>query len=89
MTPLPRYAALDRAMRRLRGGPFQVHIKGLDELHVTHDNVMFEACNTSFQVHLQVDPETFARQHNVAQAVSAPVLAASVNSPLLLGHRLW
>lgn len=89
MTPLPRYAALDRALRTLRGGPFQVHIKGLDELNVVHDNVMFEACNTSFQVHLQVDPADFARQHNLAQAVSAPVMAASVNSPLLLGHRLW
>ncbi len=89
MTPLTRYAALDRALRTLRGGPFSVHIKGLDELHVHHDNVMFEACNTSFQVHLQVDPEDFARQHNLAQAISAPVMAASVNSPLLLGHRLW
>ncbi len=89
MTPLPRYAALDRALRTLRGGPFQVHIKGLDELNLTHDNVMFEACNTSFQVHLQVDPADFARQHNLAQAVSGPVLAGSVNSPLLLGHRLW
>ena len=27
--------------------------------------------------------------YNMAQAISAPVLAAAVNSPLLLGQRLW
>jgi len=33
-------------------------------------------------------PEEFARLYNLAQAVSAPVLAAAVNSPLLLDRRL-
>ncbi len=50
---------------------------------------MLEAANTSFQVHLQVGATDFARFYNVAQAISAPVLAASVNSPLLFGKRLW
>ena len=27
--------------------------------------------------------------YNLAQAITAPVLAAAVNSPLLFGHRLW
>ncbi len=89
MTPNPRYYALNRAMARLRGGAFHVLIKGLDELETTHDNVMLESCNTSFQIHFQVGPEEFARLYNVAQAVTAPVLAAAVNSPLLLGRRLW
>ncbi|MFH0944664.1 MAG: CBS domain-containing protein, partial [Planctomycetota bacterium] len=64
-------------------------IKGLDELSVIHDNVLFEACNTSFQVHFQVAAEEFARLYNVAQVVTSPVLAAAVNSPVLLQHRLW
>jgi CBS domain-containing protein len=89
LTPLPRYQELDRGVIRLRGGPLSIHIKGLDELYLTHDNIMMESCNTSFQVHFQTNPEEFVNQYNVAQAITAPVLAAAVNSPLLFGHRLW
>src|SRR4029077_6207470 len=64
-------------------------IKGLDELQLTHDNMMMESCNTSFQVHFQVDPSEFVASYNIAHAIPAPVLAAAVNSPLLFGHRLW
>jgi CBS domain-containing protein/gamma-glutamyl:cysteine ligase YbdK (ATP-grasp superfamily) len=60
-----------------------------DDLNMTHDNVMFEACNTSFQIHFQVGPEEAIRLYNIAQAITAPVLAAAVNSPLFLGRRLW
>ena len=42
---------------------------------IQHDTVMVEACNASFQVHLQVDPHDFARVYNIAQAVTGPVLA--------------
>jgi CBS domain-containing protein/gamma-glutamylcysteine synthetase len=89
LTPLPRYQELNRAVQQLRGGAFNIHIKGLDELHAVHDNLMFEACCCSFQVHLQVAPEEFARLYNLAQAISAPLLAMAANSPLLIGHRLW
>ena len=89
LTPLPRYQELNRAVTQLRGGPFSIHIKGLDELQLTHDNMMMESCNTSFQVHFQVNPSEFVNTYNIAQAITAPVLAAAVNSPLLFGHRLW
>ena len=89
MTPMPRYYRLNQVMSGLRGGEFRTLIKGLDELHTSHDNVMLEACNTSFQVHFQVEPGEFAKLYNLAQIVTAPVLAAAVNSPLLLRHRLW
>lgn len=89
LTPMPRYKELNRAVSQLRGGPFSIHIKGLDELHLTHENMMMESCNTSFQVHFQVDPSEFVTCYNMAQAITAPVLAAAVNSPLLFGHRLW
>ena len=48
-----------------------------------------EAANTSFQVHLRVDPADFARTYNAVQLATAPVLAVSGNSPTFLGHRLW
>jgi len=89
MTPNPRYFELNRAISQLSDGAFSIVIKGLDELDITHDNVMLEAANTSFQIHFQVGPEEFAPLYNLAQAISAPVLAAAVNSPLLLGQRLW
>ncbi len=89
LTPIPRYHELNRSVTGLRGGPFSIHIKGLDELQITHDNMMMESCNTSFQVHFQVNPSEFAGTYNIAQAITAPVLAAAFNSPLLFGHRLW
>jgi CBS domain-containing protein len=50
---------------------------------------MLESCNASFQVHLQVGAAEFAKMYNIAQVVTGPVLAASTNSPMLLGKRLW
>ncbi|MFT5048890.1 MAG: CBS domain-containing protein/gamma-glutamyl:cysteine ligase YbdK (ATP-grasp superfamily) [Chlamydiales bacterium] len=89
MMPSGRYRTLNRVMTELRGGRFETRIKGLDELSVSHDNVMLESCNTSFQVHFQVGADEFAKLYNLAQAVTGPVLAAAVNSPVFLGHRLW
>jgi CBS domain-containing protein len=89
MTPIPRYAALNRAMTRLRGSDYEIHLKGVDELALKHDSVMVESCNASFQAHLQVGADEFPRLYNIAQAVAAPVLAAATNSPMLFGRRLW
>jgi CBS domain-containing protein len=89
MTPRDRYYALNEALRRTGSGRYQIYIQGTDELHIQHDSVMFEGCNTSFQLHLQVEPSEFAHLHNIAQAIAAPVLSAAVNSPLLFGKRLW
>jgi gamma-glutamyl:cysteine ligase YbdK (ATP-grasp superfamily) len=89
MTPIPRYHQLNQILIGLRGGHFTTLIKGVDELKTTHDNVMLEACNTSFQLHYQVGPAEFAKLYNLAQVITAPVLAAAVNSPVLLRHRLW
>lgn len=89
LTPVARYHQLNRGVIGLRGGPLSIHIKGLDELQLTHDNIMMESCNTSFQVHFQSSPREFVNHYNVAQAITAPLLAAAVNSPLLFGRRLW
>lgn len=89
LSPGPRYHELNRVVTELRGGSFLIHIKGLDELHLTHDNILMEACNTSFQVHLQTEPDQLVPLYNIFQAATGPVLAAAVNSPLLFHHRLW
>ena len=90
MTPLSRYRVLNDALSRLRGNePYHLHLAGADEIHTSHDNVMLEGCNASFQIHLQVGADEFSRLYNLAQLVAAPILACSPNSPLLFGRRLW
>jgi CBS domain-containing protein/gamma-glutamyl:cysteine ligase YbdK (ATP-grasp superfamily) len=89
MTPIARYSELNRGVIRSRGGPFSIHIKGLDEVQITHENIMMESCNTSFQIHFQSSASEFVSHYNAAQAITAPVLAAAVNSPVLFGRRLW
>ncbi|MEX0945582.1 MAG: CBS domain-containing protein [Balneolaceae bacterium] len=89
MTPKQRYLALSDIMAELRGEDFELNITGVDELILSHNNILFEACNTSFQCHLQIEPSEFTDQYNWAQMLSGPVLSISANSPLLVGKHLW
>lgn len=89
LTPLPRYKALCEAINKLRGDEYDLRIQGMDELLMRFDTPLLEACNTGFQVHIQVTPEEFVKKYNLAQAITGPVLASAVNSPLLFGKRLW
>jgi len=89
MTPNRRYYALNDKLRELRGGDFRMLLCGVDELSIFHDTVMYEACNTSFQMHLQIDPDDMISSFNWSQAIAGPVLGICVNSPLLQGRELW
>lgn len=89
MTPLQRYRALCKAITKLRSEDFDLRIQGMDELLMKFDSPLLEACNTGFQVHLQVGPDDFVTKYNIAQLVTAPVLASTVGSPILFGKRLW
>ncbi|MBL8123688.1 MAG: CBS domain-containing protein [Pyrinomonadaceae bacterium] len=89
LTPFPRYEQLNRVLTALHGEDRMVHIKGLDEIRLHLHDTFIEFCNTSFQVHMQVPVNDFTRFYNWAQAITAPVLASAVNSPILLAHRLW
>jgi CBS domain-containing protein len=74
---------------QLIGGSYELRLHGIDELRLKHDSPLLEACNTSFQVHLQVSAHEFVKMYNIAQAISAPVMAIAANSPLVFGKRLW
>lgn len=89
MTPIPRYFALNEAIKESRRQAFDIHINGVDELNLLHDSVMLEGCNTSFQVHLQIDPDEFVEAYNWSQAIAGPILSVCTNSPLLFGKELW
>jgi CBS domain-containing protein/gamma-glutamylcysteine synthetase len=89
LTPLDRYRALMTALNTLRTDDLELNIRGVDELRIKHDSPLLEGCNTGFQVHLQVHPSEFACLYNIAQLITAPVLAVSAFSPMLFGKRLW
>lgn len=89
LTPIARYKALCDAIDNMRGKEYEIRIQGMDELLMKFDTPLLEGCNTGFQVHLQIKPDEFVSKYNIAQAITAPVLASAVNSPILFGKRLW
>ena len=90
MSDEPRYRAITRAALRLRGGrPFSIFIRGVEQFEAVFDHPMPESANCSIQLHLQVAPSQFAVLYNLAQLVTAPMLAAATGSPLFCGRRLW
>ena len=88
LTPQLRYQYLNEVLFRGRDA-ITVVIDGIDNYEGTYDSVMLEGANTSLQLHLQVDPEKGAELYNLMQLITAPLLAAATNSPVLLGRRLW
>jgi len=90
LTPKDRYFALMAAIQKhLLGTSFELRVEGVDELLVKHDSPLLEACNTSFQVHLQVSPNDFVKMYNISQVLAGPIIAIAANSPLVFGRRLW
>lgn len=89
LTPKERYLALMIALKKMRGSDYELHLDGIDELKIRHDSPLLEACNTSFQIHLQVHPRDFVDKYNIALALAGPVLSMCANSPVLFGKRLW
>lgn len=89
MTPVKRYEVLNQIIKELRADDLELHIRGVDEINLHHDSILFEGCNTSFQTHLQIDPNDFADSYNWAQAIAGPVLSICANSPFLMGRELW
>ena len=89
MTPHERYQTLNTILSDLKQEDFRLYIEGVDELFLKHKTILFEACNTSFQIHLQIDPDEAVAMYNWSQMIAGPVLAVSSNSPLLLGRELW
>ena len=90
MSSMVRYQSLnDRVMALRDGKPLELRIDGESELTTTHHDVMLEAAATSFQIHLQCKPERSVRDFNASIIASAPMVAASANSPFLFGQSLW
>ena len=89
LTPELRYQCLNDACMAAQGGRLDLAIDGIERFTSTFDSVGIEGANTSIQFHLQVGPAEAARLYNLAQLITAPLLAAASNSPILFGRRLW
>ena len=89
MMPEIRYRCLNEACMAAHGGTLKLSIDGIERFASTFDSVAIEGANTSIQLHLQVGPAEAARLYNLSQLITAPLLAAAANSPVLFGRRLW
>lgn len=89
ITPHKRYQVLNKILKKIRGNGFKLRIEGIDELILKHESIIFEACNTSFQVHLQIPLHQIVDKYNWARVISGPMLSIMTNSPMLLGKELW
>jgi hypothetical protein len=89
LTPEVRYQCLNDTCMAVRGERFTLVIDGVDRFESSHDCAVVEGASTSFQFHLQVDPDEAGPLYNLAQLITAPILAAAANSPVLLNRRVW
>jgi len=89
ITPYQRYKLLNEMLKQGKDDEFDIKISGVDELTLTMDSIMAESCNTSFQMHLQINSDKSVESYNWSQIIAGPILSACVNSPLLLGRTLW
>ena len=89
MSPLTRYAALNQSIFAERGEDMHLDIHGPERLSVYATTLAAESACTSVQLHLQVDPQDFARSWNAAQVLAGPQVALGANSPYFFGRELW
>jgi gamma-glutamyl:cysteine ligase YbdK (ATP-grasp superfamily) len=89
MTELHRYNQLNRQLLAMRGRPIHLCLEGEERLVVDKGDVMLEALATSLQIHLQVPFDEIVPTYNAGLWASMMILAASANSPLVLGKCCW
>ena len=89
MTELHRYNQLNRQLLKMRGRPILLQLDGEEQLVVEKGDVMLEALATSLQIHLQVPFDEIVPTYHAALWSSMLVLAATANSPLVLGKCCW
>ncbi len=91
MSANTRYQALNDAVLAARGEDIYLDIEGSsgEKLDRYADSLAPESACTSMQLHLQVEPNTFASYWNAAQVLAGPQLGVGANSPYFFGRQLW
>ncbi|MFF7293562.1 glutamate-cysteine ligase family protein [Microbacterium sp. NPDC008134] len=92
----PRYSALGEQVLAARGEDIELKLEGVplpggprENLDIVTDTILPEAACTSVQLHLQVEPDSFAPYWNAAQAIAGVQVALAANSPFFAGRALW
>ena len=90
MSANTRYQALNDAVLAARGEDIYLDIEGSsgEKLDRYADSLAPESACTSMQLHLQVDPSSFANYWNAAQVLAGPQLGVGANSPYFFGQQL-
>lgn len=90
MSDMERYRAINERVFELKNSePMKLKISGLDELDISHTDIMLESATTSFQIHLQSPHHETPATFNASIAASFAIVAAGANSPYLYGKDLW
>jgi len=89
MTELHRYKLLNRQLLNMRGRPVQLFLDGEEQLNIEKHDVMLEALATSLQIHTQVPFDEIVPTYHAGLWSSMLILAATANSPLVLGKCCW
>ena len=89
MSDLFRYHLLDQRLMEMRERPVHLELRGNDHLTLEKNGVMLEALSTSLQTHWQIPFNEAVDSYNAALWASMVMLAASANSPLVMGKRCW
>jgi gamma-glutamyl:cysteine ligase YbdK (ATP-grasp superfamily) len=89
MTELHRYKLLDQQLLSMRGRPVHLRLDGEDQLDIEKHDVMLEALATSLQIHIQVPFDEIVPTYHAGLWSSMLILAATANSPLVLGKCCW
>ena len=89
MTELHRYRLLNRQLLKMRGRPVHLFLDGDEQLEVEKHDVMLEALATSLQIHTQVPFDEIVPTYHAGLWSSMLILAATANSPLVLGKCCW
>jgi hypothetical protein len=86
-----RYTALNDSIFVARGEDIYLDIEGSsgEKLDRYADSLAPESACTSMQLHLQVEPSSFASYWNAAQVLAGPQLGVGANSPYFFGQQLW
>jgi hypothetical protein len=72
ITDRQRYYALVSQLMRWRGSDFHIDINGAEPLQLAAANITLEGANTSFQVHMRVDPADYAATFQRGAAGDSP-----------------
>jgi hypothetical protein len=89
MTELHRYKLLNQQLLKMRGRPVHLHLDGEEQLDVEKHDVMLEALATSLQIHSLVPFDEIVPTYHAGLWSSMLILAATANSPLVLGKSCW